>query len=82
LHRDYLASLGDPGRGGFTQNEAIRFAHSFFCLTGFAQARLARLLNRKTRLSPGFILGGGVGEIQLEHLEGILKVVEKIIRNS
>jgi len=69
-----------PMRGGFTQNEAIRCAHSFFCLTDFAQACLARLLNRKTRLSSGFMLGGGVDEIQLEHLEGILKVVEEIIK--
>jgi len=37
-------------------------------------------LNRKTRLSSGFIWAGGEDEIQLEHLEGILKVVEEIIK--
>ncbi|HMR18285.1 MAG TPA: hypothetical protein PKA53_03210, partial [Sphingobacterium sp.] len=48
-----------PRMEGFNQNKAIRFAHSFFCLTDFAQASLAYPLNRKTRLLPGFILIGG-----------------------
>ena len=44
-----------PSGGGFTQNEAIRCAHFFFCLTGLAQARLARRFKQKSPTLVGLL---------------------------
>ena len=48
-----------PERGSFTQNEAIRCAHYFFCFISFAQARLARLIKQKNPTFVGLHFGGG-----------------------
>jgi len=56
-HDPALEGRSHPDGGGFTQNEAIRCAHFFFCLTGFVQAHLARLFKQKNPAIAGLHFG-------------------------